>query len=750
MPKLQSMAVQKMESAAVAAPVARIRVLVTPIYNPSGDASVEVGLTSRIDRWLLEANAVRIDAAQAQTLTQDFYNCLKQSLAQCDDAPYDLVLMPMVSNQVNELIYEKSYDEATQSAQPSGRCTTFHELSVGFEVYKNNGGLHRAASLEGGGFLRGPTGECEQVKRDRLNEQQNWGSILVFNRNWFPVNFSLELKDYFRPAANVLEFRTDPMDVQGNYFRLSLHAGHHLGETQPVHFYRQTKVDVSASNKITIPSTGIEMNDVSKNHSDPAYRKSWVTNQENLTFERIVEGKTVYVLDEKGDRQVWVKVDKREDARKIQMNDLAALEFCLYRNCDTTPPPWVPPSKPLFSLDDILHGAVALHAAGEAEEKARKEADRQKSIALELKNHETKQQVAQQHWDAKVDARGQVTGLEESGDYFRIKSAHGVGCLSIVDQSLMYLADCRPASGKLFRIVAATNDKDYIEGSAPGSCLGITGGLRGENIGAMHLSPRCQRGEDNIYRFRVLQGEYLEGRPVYELIANDGGCVAVSTLSASQSQVTHQHCMGINIETKFTLLPREPDAAEAALYAEEDSEIEESAQQEKASIYQLFIDCDHNDVTGEGTTTGIGIVPVLSHTSSAPAGSASVRALPDIAQYITNAACDSPDAAYANEVDGSPSRKITRVWRGSSKDIGGDILGFSIHSNGNNAFMIDAMRLYQGGNLIAYWGKDNGKAWCLSREAEDDSGDWESLVDGCAARLNFSINPDGKKGTVER
>tara|TARA_R110001599_G_C12274010_1_gene661842 strand:+ start:9669 stop:10208 length:540 start_codon:yes stop_codon:yes gene_type:complete len=154
--------------------------------------------------------------------------------------------------------------------------------------------------------------------------------------------------------------------------------------------------------------------------------------------------------------------------------------------------------------------------------------------------------------------------------------------------------------------------------------------------------------------------------------------------------------------------------------------------------YMLLIDCDHSAVGSEGTTTGL-IVESFSHGGNGPNPFWGPLTNTDVdASRITNSACTNMGARTIGGVVVFTGKNFPCPTQPSC-----EFAGFQIHAKGGNAFMIDRMRLYKGSTLIQTWGKDDGRAWCLSTEPGDDSGDWADLVDGCYSKIDFHI----KSGT---
>ncbi len=62
---------------------------------------------------------------------------------------------------------------------------------------------------------------------------------------------------------------------------------------------------------------------------------------------------------------------------------------------------------------------------------------------------------------------------------------------------------------------------------------------------------------------------------------------------------------------------------------------------------------------------------------------------------------------------------------------------FTIRTDGDDAFFIDEIRLFEGGREVIREGADNGRGWCLSTDSNDNSGDWANNASACRTEFRF-------------
>ncbi len=62
---------------------------------------------------------------------------------------------------------------------------------------------------------------------------------------------------------------------------------------------------------------------------------------------------------------------------------------------------------------------------------------------------------------------------------------------------------------------------------------------------------------------------------------------------------------------------------------------------------------------------------------------------------------------------------------------------FTIRTDGDDAFFIDEIRLFEGGREVIRQGADNGRGWCLSTDPNDNSGDWANNASACRTEFRF-------------
>ena len=59
---------------------------------------------------------------------------------------------------------------------------------------------------------------------------------------------------------------------------------------------------------------------------------------------------------------------------------------------------------------------------------------------------------------------------------------------------------------------------------------------------------------------------------------------------------------------------------------------------------------------------------------------------------------------------------------------------------GSDAFLIDALRLKVAHKKYRKWGRNNGKAWCLSTDKNDAKKKWKKVVNACYKSIEFRSN----------
>ena len=77
-----------------------------------------------------------------------------------------------------------------------------------------------------------------------------------------------------------------------------------------------------------------------------------------------------------------------------------------------------------------------------------------------------------------------------------------------------------------------------------------------------------------------------------------------------------------------------------------------------------------------------------------------------------------------------------------------------LSTNGKDAFWIDEMYLgmTKAGKdpVIAHWGAENGKGFCLSTDPSDGTGSWKSKVEGCHKAIKFVVGDGSCKASTHR
>jgi hypothetical protein len=81
-----------------------------------------------------------------------------------------------------------------------------------------------------------------------------------------------------------------------------------------------------------------------------------------------------------------------------------------------------------------------------------------------------------------------------------------------------------------------------------------------------------------------------------------------------------------------------------------------------------------------------------------------------------------------------------------------DLKHIDISIGGDDAFWMDEIRVYRRDfandrfkdNLVGHWGRDNGKGWCLSTDANDINGSFKdrSTSSGCVTTFRFQVEDE--------
>ncbi|MEM7491902.1 MAG: hypothetical protein AAF296_00885 [Pseudomonadota bacterium] len=127
--------------------------------------------------------------------------------------------------------------------------------------------------------------------------------------------------------------------------------------------------------------------------------------------------------------------------------------------------------------------------------------------------------------------------------------------------------------------------------------------------------------------------------------------------------------------------------------------------------FEVAIDCNHSGIDNEDTSNRI---TVHFYSGNRHVGS----------RYKNGVRCPS--------IGADPSFNIQSEWQ---------ITHIEVSTNGDNAFYIDELRIFQNNKKIEHAGKDNGRGWCLSTDTGDGNGSWKNFVSksGCKASHKFTI-----------
>lgn len=111
----------------------------------------------------------------------------------------------------------------------------------------------------------------------------------------------------------------------------------------------------------------------------------------------------------------------------------------------------------------------------------------------------------------------------------------------------------------------------------------------------------------------------------------------------------------------------------------------------------------------------------------------------DTGDRITVQFWSGPDRIASKYMDGV--RDVCKIWSTNatfSIETNRKITHVIVKTDGEDAFYIDEIYLYHGGELKQHHGRDDGGGWCLSKQAGDSSGDWKAYTAGsCVARKTF-------------
>lgn len=78
-------------------------------------------------------------------------------------------------------------------------------------------------------------------------------------------------------------------------------------------------------------------------------------------------------------------------------------------------------------------------------------------------------------------------------------------------------------------------------------------------------------------------------------------------------------------------------------------------------------------------------------------------------------------------------------------ELPGEMSYFTIETNGSDGFLIDQIRYYKDrshSKIVQHWGRDEGKAWCLSTDKTDGSRSWKNVISNqkCYRRMKFRVS----------
>ncbi len=178
---------------------------------------------------------------------------------------------------------------------------------------------------------------------------------------------------------------------------------------------------------------------------------------------------------------------------------------------------------------------------------------------------------------------------------------------------------------------------------------------------------------------------------------------------------------------------------------------------EETISYAFTIDCYHSSdkVTGEGTDDIIGLTwwgkrmwlgesnqniarLDLGNSAHITLGEPTMRFDPFSSRESNKNFKPSPDTPKCSSASDAEYSIEIDTWDG--KRTIDPVTKIVLRTNGTDAFFIDEARLFNDdGNLIAHWGRDDGKGYCLSKDPKDAQHFGSKYVDGCHSAINFLV-----------
>lgn len=67
-----------------------------------------------------------------------------------------------------------------------------------------------------------------------------------------------------------------------------------------------------------------------------------------------------------------------------------------------------------------------------------------------------------------------------------------------------------------------------------------------------------------------------------------------------------------------------------------------------------------------------------------------------------------------------------------------DVSNITVETTGGDGLFIDEVEIWRNGDKTAWHGRDNGRGWCVSTDANDHIGGWEAAVSGCSRSISLS------------
>ena len=135
--------------------------------------------------------------------------------------------------------------------------------------------------------------------------------------------------------------------------------------------------------------------------------------------------------------------------------------------------------------------------------------------------------------------------------------------------------------------------------------------------------------------------------------------------------------------------------------------------------YQLFVDCDHRKVSNEITKNSISV-------SFLDKQGGTIKTINKLSMLSLH---DS-DCEVSNQFIGTFTDEVAKLV---------------FQTNGDDAFLIDAVVLVENGKRKKKWGKNGGGAWCMSTDPKDAQRSWKSIVKGCYRKIEFPVKGKVKK-----